>query len=307
MEGWIDVLNDGVHPEPAMRRNPEPADGCPNFGDDSVLERAGGGAAQSVAPGVHAPRSGSHEVVWWDPGVLRLEVEQEVGVRQQSILEADKGGFAADAGVAAHSRWQQARRRVLAAGSVPSLQVAPVTALAAEGEAAPAPGAAVRLEEVALDRAGRPGGKRFGTLVHAALAVVDLDADAAAIERVVRSQARMIGSSAAECAAASTAVGAALRHPLLRRAANSRPAGGLRREAPVLARHANGMLAEGIVDLAFREPAVGEDGPRWTVVDFKTDRELGARRPEYEAQVRLYAAAISAATGEPADPVLLVV
>jgi ATP-dependent exoDNAse (exonuclease V) beta subunit len=42
------------------------------------------------------------------------------------------------------------------------------------------------------------------------------------------------------------------------------------------------------------------------VVDFKTDRELTGARAAYEAQVALYARAVSAATGEPARGVLLV-
>jgi ATP-dependent exoDNAse (exonuclease V) beta subunit len=56
---------------------------------------------------------------------------------------------------------------------------------------------------------------------------------------------------------------------------------------------------EGVLDLAFR------DGSEWTVVDFKTDVELAARRAAYEVQVALYARAVAAATGEPARAVLL--
>ena len=61
----------------------------------------------------------------------------------------------------------------------------------------------------------------------------------------------------------------------------------------------DGTLAEGVVDLAFRE-----DGA-WIVIDFKTDRELAAAQTTYEAQVRLYARAVAAATGESARGVLL--
>ena len=64
-------------------------------------------------------------------------------------------------------------------------------------------------------------------------------------------------------------------------------------------RLADGSLAEGVVDLAFREAGV------WTVVDFKTDRDLEAHRAEHRTQVLLYAAAIAAATGETARGVLL--
>jgi ATP-dependent exoDNAse (exonuclease V) beta subunit len=155
------------------------------------------------------------------------------------------------------------------------------------------------------ERAARPGGRRFGTLVHAALAVIDLGASAEAVDATVRSQGRLVGCSEAEVSAAEVAVKAALAHPLLQRAARSAANGGLRRETPMLLRREDSQLAEGVVDLAFREES--ESGPRWTVVDFKTDRELGARRAEYEAQVRLYAEGIAAATGEGAEPVLLLV
>ena len=69
----------------------------------------------------------------------------------------------------------------------------------------------------------------------------------------------------------------------------------------MLLRRDDGELLEGVVDLAYR------DGDMWTVVDFKTDRELGEHRAEYERQVALYAEAITRATGEKARPVLLIV
>jgi ATP-dependent exoDNAse (exonuclease V) beta subunit len=66
----------------------------------------------------------------------------------------------------------------------------------------------------------------------------------------------------------------------------------------------DGTLAEGVVDLAFRE----RDAKRcWCVVDFKTDQELGPRRARYAAQVRLYAQAVAGATGESARGVLLTI
>jgi ATP-dependent exoDNAse (exonuclease V) beta subunit len=63
------------------------------------------------------------------------------------------------------------------------------------------------------------------------------------------------------------------------------------------------MLIEGILDLAFREIDAG--APIWTVVDFKTDVEIAGRRDDYRRQVRLYADAVAAATGEKARGVLL--
>ena len=67
-------------------------------------------------------------------------------------------------------------------------------------------------------------------------------------------------------------------------------------------RLADGTFAEGFIDLSFRE----EDGT-WTVVDFKTDRELETHRARYEEQVRLYMAAVASATGAEAKGFLLVV
>jgi len=80
--------------------------------------------------------------------------------------------------------------------------------------------------------------------------------------------------------AAARAAHAALGHPLLRRAAEASKRGELRRETPVLLRIEAGRIAEGIVDLALREKIRRRRG--WTVVDFKTDRELASRRREYE-------------------------
>ena len=51
----------------------------------------------SVRPGLHNPGVGAHAVAWWDPAVLALNVEEQMGIRQQRILEADEaGGFSAE-------------------------------------------------------------------------------------------------------------------------------------------------------------------------------------------------------------------
>jgi ATP-dependent exoDNAse (exonuclease V) beta subunit len=211
------------------------------------------------------------------------------------VLQADAAGGAAERGVRDHERWQAARADRLARGATPSMVAAPVTELAAKGASAERE---VEVVEVAA-RAPRPGGRRFGTLVHALLAVAPLDADARALDAAAALQGRIVGATGEEIAAAAVAARDALRHPLLRRAAAS---AAVRRETPVLLQREDGVLAEGVVDLAFREPGGG-----WVVVDFKTDRELEARRDVYAAQVQLYADAVAKATGEPARGMLLVV
>ena len=67
------------------------------------------------------------------------------------------------------------------------------------------------------DRA-RPGGRRFGALVHAALRDVELIANRKQIERVVTMHGRVLGAPAEETSAASEAVNAALQHAILKRA-----------------------------------------------------------------------------------------
>jgi hypothetical protein len=79
----------------------------------------------------------------------------------------------------------------------------------------------------------------------------------------------------------------------------------VRRETPIILKRPDGILAEGVVDLAFRENNSGS--PHWTVVDFKTGREFASSRSEYVKQVSLYATAIEKATNLPTRGILLII
>jgi hypothetical protein len=57
------------------------------------------------------------EVVWWDPAVLALNVEEEISLRQRRILEADPHGTAAAASEENYTRWKRERDEVLARAS----------------------------------------------------------------------------------------------------------------------------------------------------------------------------------------------
>jgi hypothetical protein len=311
LDGWLTPLNRAIYPPDESRRTPGAAPGCPPFGAETVLDRPGDTMAQaSVSPGLHAPRRGPHQVVWWDPRALELNKEPEGGLRSNDLL-VEHEGPEARAAAAAHAAWRDARQRTLADGAAPSLRVVTATALSierAEGAASEHGGAPIarnpgvtghehpiellRCEPRAPDR---PGGKRFGALVHAVLERVALDADRAAVERTAANVGRATGSTAAEIRAASDAVVTALAHPLLRAAAHSADC---RREVPIAHRLASGEVLEGVVDLAFR------DASGWTVIDFKTDARA-EDHPQYAAQVRLYCDAVAAATGEAARGVLL--
>lgn len=294
-DGWLEPLRDVIYP--ADRRASRPAAGCPSFGEDTVLERpetASRGTGSAVRPGLHRPIAGTHDVVFWDPTALGLDKEDDIGLRQQKILAVDERGVVAKEGIEGYEAWARGRRESVEKSGVPSLLVRSVS----EEKTAASAVANVVTESTTAVRTARPHGKRFGVLVHAVLATVDLSADAAGIADAARIQGRILGAADDEIEAARDAVAAALAHSLLVRA---RGAEKVSRETPVMMKE-NGAIVEGVVDLAFYEEKSG-----WTVVDFKTDVEVDTRKVEYAVQVEAYARAIHAATGEPAAGVLLMV
>src|SRR5262249_39344987 len=144
----------------------------------------------------------------------------------------------------------------------------------------------VQLIELARE-AKRPAGPRYGSLVHAVLATVSLDADRPRVSEVTQLQGRILGATPDEVASAVDVADAVLAHPLMQRARAAAARGQCRRETPITVREPDGTRVEGVVDLAFLE-----DGT-WTVVDFKTDRELDKELAAYRRQVDLYAGAIA--------------
>ena len=110
-------------------------------------------------------------------------------------------------------------------------------------------------------------------------------------------QGRVLGANEEEIEHAVQTVIAVLRYPII---SSAESAGSCRREVPVTVRLENDLIVEGVVDLAYQDPH-----DVWTVVDYKTDFELGERSEEYSRQVWLYALAISRATGKKSRPVLL--
>jgi ATP-dependent helicase/nuclease subunit A len=300
--GWLDALHPVIFPKPMDRRSSRPAPGCPPFGDDSVAMRPQSidrGAEGSVRPGLHKPEVGRHSVVWWDPSSLELDKQDDVGLRQQRILAADEGGAVATEGERLHAEWQTRRRTLLERGGTPSFRITTVTEMKT-APSGPEPHAEVRREATPSLRAARPHGKRFGILVHAVLSTIDFDADRDTLERAAKAEGRLLAATEDEVRGAVEAAEAALGHDLLVRA---KRADACRRETPMVLCLPDGSLVEGVLDLAFRELLA--DGPVWTVVDFKTDVEIAARREDYERQVGLYVAAVTAATGERARGVLL--
>ena len=305
-EGWIAPLNAAVYPPEGARRTADAARGCPLFKSrDSVLNRPNGDPAteRTVRPGLHRLGTSDepYEVVWWspEPGVLGLGAQAPFGLRRDDLIVKEVAPEIVAAAKRAYRDWRQGRDAAVTAAAAPSIAVRTATEAARDSVASPVVDVPVHIEEIP-GAAGRPGGPRFGTLVHAALADVPLTGvDAATLERLVAAHARVLGAEAAEVAAAVTVVGEVLAHPLLIDASRAAALGRCYRETPVTLRQADGAIVEGTVDLVF------ESGGAMVVVDFKTDRELDGALADYERQVRIYAAAVAAATGVAARPVLL--
>ena len=145
----------------------------------------------------------------------------------------------------------------------------------------------------------KPGGARFGALVHAVLATIPLDAGPHPIEEATELQARILAAPPDEAAAGRALVAAALAAPLMMRARAAWADGRCRREAPIAWVEADGVLVEGVLDLAF------EDEGGWTIIDFKTNVETDSALEQYRRQVGLYAAAVAKATGREARGFLI--
>jgi ATP-dependent exoDNAse (exonuclease V) beta subunit len=300
-EGWVDVLTPALYPPRERAQKPVgPGPRCPPFGKDAVrswpseVQRV---PEDSVAPGEHLPAAGGHHVVWWDPHVLELERPSAGGLRQAELLRADAQSASNEVQVAAHAAFRSERLTVLARAATKSWASETVTvrALAAPSGVPTAP---LEIVDTLGDRAGRPSGARFGTLVHAILQHGSLSADAQEIARLAKHFARSLGATNDEQARAVSDLTRALSHLAFERMRSARLRGELFRETPVLVREADGNLLEGVVDACFRE------GERMVLVDYKTD--LAIHDPSvYARQLGLYAKALERVFSLPVSAMLL--
>ncbi|MFN7996304.1 MAG: UvrD-helicase domain-containing protein [Bryobacteraceae bacterium] len=283
-DSWLSPLNKAIYPPRDRWREKIAADGCcPSFpGDRTVLTGPGGLPADAegcVRPGSHSPQSGEHRVVWWDPIDLRLDVKPGYGLHQEDILLAEPAERAA-AGIEQYKQWRLNRQQSVENAQAPSFRLVSPT-----GDIENPPERhAVRVESVA-GRAPRPGGTRFGTLVHAIMRDMDLLGSPDQIDSLARVHGRMLRATEEERLAAVAAVGAAWVHPLLARARVSTQC---HRELPIHLSLEDGRLLEGAVDLAFVEK------DRWVVVDFKSDSGEVSR---YERQMHWYLYALAKLSG----------
>ncbi len=307
-DGWVAPLNAAIYPAEDARRVQADARGCPAFkSKDSVLMRPDGDPFTSltVCPGQHQFGSGdaAYSVAWWspEPGILSLGAEASFGLRRDDLIVKDVAPDLLKAHLQAYREWRVERDAAVEAASVPSIRLLTVTEAAASSE--PMPGETIHVAiETVEGETERPGGARFGSLVHALLADVPLSPDGSDHELLLKLAAahgRVLGAEPAEVVAAREAVTRVLSHPAIRAAADAERRGVCYREVPMTWRLDSGALVEGTVDLAY---ASGEE---MVVVDFKTDRELEGALDRYRRQIQIYAAAIAAATGRPTRAILI--
>jgi ATP-dependent exoDNAse (exonuclease V) beta subunit len=312
-DGWVAPLNSAVYPLEDARRVQARAAGCPEFvSKDSVLSRPDGDPATrlTVCPGQHefTSDSGPYSVVWWspEPAVLSLGAQAPFGLRRDDLIVKDVPPAVLRRGLDTYHAWKAERQAAIDAAHQPSIDVMTTTAAAMSADLAPI-GDEIDVTTEIIDgaqpdalAASRPGGQRFGSLVHALIADMPLDdRDTETIRRLAAAHGRVLGAVPAEVAAAEYLVRRLANHPVLRAAARAAREGSCYREMPVTWRTDSGALIEGVVDLAYADEA------GFVVVDFKTDRELDGAADRYHRQIRIYAAAVAAATGQPSRAVLM--
>ncbi len=307
---WVDPLAACIYPPLKDRGSPGAAPGMPAFkGKDTVLERPDMATATpaTVRPGAYAMHdpatAGPFTVVWWDPLAIDARGDERRGLRREHLITKDARPEDVAEDRARFEAWRAWRAATIARGSQLSRAVLTATEWARSVPAAPGRAAAGDAGAVAIERVaaapGRPGGRRFGTLVHAVLATAPLDATIDELRALTGVQARLLSASPAEAEAAAAIAVATLQHPLLAAARRARDAHEpCLREVPI-STMVDGVLIDGQADLAF------EDEGGWVVVDFKTDAEMGTVQDVYRRQVALYVDAIARATGRPARGVLL--
>ena len=302
--GWVSPLSSALYPPVERRRQPQPAEGCPTFlSKDTVAIRPDGDPARptTVAPGAFTlgPDEAPYTVVWWspEPGVLDLGVRPTSGLRRDDLIVKDVPAPTRHAYLEAYEAWTSGRAAMLAAASEPSLVVRTATEVAHD------PAFPIDVQQILIEtleqRVERPGGPRFGSLVHAVLADMPLgNANRDAVAELATAHAVLLGATKEEEAAAIAVVATVQTHRLLEEAAEAERKGRCYRELPMTLKMGQ-VLVEGTVDLAY------ERNGQLVVVDFKTDRDVDDALDAYRRQVQIYVSALAEALRLPATGIIL--
>lgn len=289
-DSWLGPLYPALYPRQEEYRNAGNGPGCPPFRDRTVLNRptALGPREVSIQPDLHTGREGGNEVVWFDPALLNLEIDDTQGIDHEAVLKGTPEQRIA--GRERYRAWSEERSRRNSEAATPRHSVLPVTATASEADRR-----RIEPETISIATGPLPATRSFGKLVHAILQHAGPGASVEELLSIARLQSRLPGHQTPDLERAAQVAHSALRHPVVCAAATAERS---HREYPVLIRLFNGSLAEGKIDLAYFQNGV------WTVVDFKTGSADQAR---YQHQLSLYASALAEATGEPVKAYLLAI
>jgi ATP-dependent helicase/nuclease subunit A len=302
--GWVSPLAAAVYSDDTEPAAPASSAVPPFTGRDTILERPDRQSLslQTMRPGVFEHIDPCTEqpftVVWWDPLLLERPGEERRGIRREDLITKDAAPEVVARDRARYDEWRIGRADVQRRAAEPSLTVVTATEYVKERDS-DAAAAAVTILNASEPRLPRPSGRRFGILVHALLANVPLDASAGDVKDLARVHARMLQATDDECAAAAAVVQRALSHDVWQQAMAAAQSGLACHRESAISFMQGGTLVDGQIDLAFE--TVGG----WTVVDFKTDAELGDHEDVYRRQVALYATAVASITGKPASAVIL--
>lgn len=259
---WLAPLLSAIYPLPADRRSPRPCPGAPSFGEETYIVGPDTPPRPSVKPGLHKSRGGGVDVAWWDPAALPKKPAARFGIVDERYL-APEGH--AEVAVSAYADWRADLDELRATAREQSVVLAELGA--AVDEAARYP-----IAERALPGAGhRPGGRRFGQLVHRAARDLDLEATRSEVEALVGLHARSLRATDEERAHAVEALAGFLSDALVERA---RRAVTCLQGGSVVEVSEDGTVVDVEVDLLFEETAGAGSG--WVALDLVTGAAPGA-------------------------------
>jgi ATP-dependent helicase/nuclease subunit A len=281
-ESWLSPLYGALYPPEERWRIAGAARGCPKFGDSTVLEAPFDRSQdRCIRPGLHFA-DGGHEVVWFDPKILKLEVSKREGVEDENVLSGTDEQ--ASTGLERYNQWKARREEFIDSGCVPAFKLRTAHRIPRTADAAH-----IEITHIGL-RSGpaRTSNRKFGTVVHEILQNAAGPNECVALAEVY---GRKHGLAVQDVAAAAETAEKAFLHleAILCNAI------AVYRELPLMVQLADGTIVEGTVDLACFA------GRLWTVVDYKTGR---ADDPD-PMQLQIYGLALERATGSSARGIFL--
>jgi hypothetical protein len=131
----------------ARARHMRPVRGKPTAASQIRIGAVLAGWRSHDLAGLLAARSGAQPVV---------DAEEDVGVRQQRILEADESGTEVARGEQSYNQWRQGRSKAVAQASQPTIKVQTATAFAAGADLGEPVLARIQLEKVSRGDGERP-------------------------------------------------------------------------------------------------------------------------------------------------------